>query len=167
MALLEPLSFECTSNSDDQTQRLGMRLGALLPKHTVVALHGPMGAGKTSFARGLGVGWGANQLLRSPTFTLVQQHHRAQDDAALYHIDLYRAESGEALASLGLAEIFDDEHGVAIIEWPEHADGLLPKDTIHVKLVVNSDTKRQFTFSTQDNMAWQVLLKFRKSAFGV
>ena len=167
MALLEPLSFECTSNSDDQTQRLGARLGALLPKHAVIALHGPMGAGKTSFARGIGAGWGADQMLRSPTFTLVQQHHRAQDDAILVHIDLYRAESSDALASLGLSEILDDEHSVTLIEWPEHAETLLPKDTIHIKLVVTSDTKRQFTFSTQDNAAWQVLLRFRKSAFGV
>lgn len=76
MALLEQLSFECASHSDEQTQRLGMRLGALLPRRAVVALHGPLGAGKTSFARGVGRGWGAEQLLRSPTFTLVQEHHR-------------------------------------------------------------------------------------------
>ena len=167
MALLEPLSFECTSHSDDQTQRLGARLGAVLPAHAVIALHGPMGAGKTNFARGIGAGWGADQGLRSPTFTLVQQHHREADDAALYHIDLYRAESESDLAGLGLSEILDDDKSVAIIEWPEHAGELLPKDTLHIKISVTSDTKRQFTFSTQDNAAWQVLLMFRKSAFGV
>jgi len=167
MALLEPLSFECTSNSDDQTHRLGMRLGGLLPKHAVIALHGPMGAGKTTFARGLGAGWGADQLLRSPTFTLVQLHHRPQDGATLYHIDLYRAETETDLASLGLSEILDDTSAVSIIEWPEHAQDHLPKATIHVKLAKTADTKRQFTFSTQDSEPWQVLLKFRKNAFGV
>lgn len=167
MALLEPLSFECASHSDEQTQRLGMRLGALLPRHAVIALHGPMGAGKTSFSRGLGAGWGANQLLRSPTFTLVQQHHREADDATLYHIDLYRAESDGDLASLGLQELLEDDNSVAVIEWPERVADLLPKDSVHVKFAINSDTKRQLTFSTQDTRAWQVLLAFRKSAFGV
>ncbi len=167
MALLEPLSFECASHSDDQTQRLGMRLGALLPKHAVLALHGPLGAGKTSFARGVGMGWGADQPLRSPTFTLVQQHHRAKDDATLYHIDLYRTESESDLTSLGLDEILDDENSVALIEWPERAPSLIPQNAIHVKLALTSDTKRQLSFSTQDTSVWQVLLAFRKSAFGV
>jgi tRNA threonylcarbamoyladenosine biosynthesis protein TsaE len=167
MARLEPLSIECASHSDEQTQRLGARLGALLPPHAVIALHGPMGAGKTSFARGVGQGWGADQPLRSPTFTLVQQHHRAADDARLYHIDLYRAESEDDVRSLGLDEILDDENSVAIIEWPEHAQYLIPPDAIHVKIAPVSDTKRQLTISTQDTATWQVLLAFRKSAFGV
>ncbi len=167
MALLEPLSFECASHSDDQTQRLGMRLGALLPRHAVIALHGPLGAGKTSFARGVGLGWGADQPLRSPTFTLVQQHHRAQDSATLYHIDLYRADNESDLTSLGLDEILDDENSVVLIEWPERAPNLIPKDAMHVKIGLTTDTKRQLTFSTQDTIVWQVLLAFRKSAFGV
>ncbi|MCS6848580.1 MAG: tRNA (adenosine(37)-N6)-threonylcarbamoyltransferase complex ATPase subunit type 1 TsaE [Anaerolineae bacterium] len=167
MAILEPLSIECTSHSEAQTQRLGARLGALLPRHAVIALHGPLGAGKTSFARGVGAGWGAEQPLRSPTFTLVQEHHRRRDDATLYHIDLYRVEDERDLASLGLEEILDDENGVCLIEWPERAPGLIPPEAIHVKLAMVSDTRRQLTFSTQDAQTWQVLLAFRKSAFGV
>lgn len=167
MALLEQLSFECASHSDEQTQRLGMRLGALLPPHAVVALHGPLGAGKTSFARGVGRGWGAEQMLRSPTFTLVQEHHRDKDDATLYHIDLYRIEQDSDLASLGLDEILDDERGLVLIEWPERAPHFIAKSAIHVKIGITSDTKRLLTLSTQDTQTWQVLLAFRKSAFGV
>lgn len=144
-----------------------MRLGALLPKHAVLALHGPLGAGKTSFARGIGAGWGADQGLRSPTFTLVQQHHRARDNATLYHIDLYRTENAAELASLGLDEILEDEDSVILIEWPERAPEAIPKDAIHIKLTITSDTKRQLAFSTQDTASWQVLLAFRKSAFGI
>jgi tRNA threonylcarbamoyladenosine biosynthesis protein TsaE len=167
MALLEPLSLECASHSDEQTQRLGMRLGVLLPPGSVVALHGPLGAGKTSFARGIGAGWGADQPLRSPTFTLVQTHHRSGDDATLYHVDLYRVESDSDVSSLGLEEILDDEAGIVLIEWPERAPRLIPSRAIHVKLAQVSDTKRQLTISTQDTATWQVLLAFRKSAFGV
>jgi tRNA threonylcarbamoyladenosine biosynthesis protein TsaE len=144
-----------------------MRLGALLPQHAIVALHGPLGAGKTSFARGMGAGWGADQLLRSPTFTLVQEHHRVADGATLYHIDLYRTEDEGDVNSLGLEEILDDENSVAIIEWPERASGLIPNEAIHVKFNIVSDTRRQLMISTQDTATWQVLLAFRKSAFGV
>jgi tRNA threonylcarbamoyladenosine biosynthesis protein TsaE len=167
MPVLEPLSFECTSHGEEQTQRLGARLGALLPAHAVIALSGPLGSGKTQFAKGLGAGWGALQPLRSPTFTMVQEHHRAQDDRALYHIDLYRVEAEVDLLTLGLDEILEDEQGVCVVEWPERAGALIGQDAIRVKFVITSDSKRLLTFSTQTTESWQVLLAFRKRAFGV
>ncbi len=167
MPVLEPLSFECVSHSDEQTQRLGARLGGLLPARAVVALTGPLGAGKTQFARGLGAGWGAAQPLRSPTFTLVQEHRRAQDGRALYHIDLYRAPSPSDLRSLGLEEILEDETAVCVIEWAERAEALLSADAIWVRFAISSESKRTLTFHTQSAEAWQVLLTFRKKVFGV
>ncbi|MCS6774038.1 MAG: tRNA (adenosine(37)-N6)-threonylcarbamoyltransferase complex ATPase subunit type 1 TsaE [Anaerolineae bacterium] len=167
MAQLEPLSFECTSHSEEQTQRLGARLGALLTGHAVIALQGPLGAGKTCFARGVGQGWGAQQVLRSPTFTIVQQHRREVDDAVLYHIDLYRINSEEELLTIGLAELLDDERSVSIVEWPERASHLIGSEAIRVRFIPISETKRQLTFSTQDTRTWQILLALRKGAFGV
>ncbi|MCL5274393.1 MAG: tRNA (adenosine(37)-N6)-threonylcarbamoyltransferase complex ATPase subunit type 1 TsaE, partial [Chloroflexi bacterium] len=79
MPVLDPYSFECLSHSEEQTQRLGARLGVLLPAHAIVALIGTLGAGKTQFARGIGAGWGAQQPLRSPSFTLVQEHRRDRE----------------------------------------------------------------------------------------
>ncbi|MCL5998266.1 MAG: tRNA (adenosine(37)-N6)-threonylcarbamoyltransferase complex ATPase subunit type 1 TsaE [Chloroflexi bacterium] len=167
MPVLEPLSFECISHGEEQTRRLGARLGSLLPAHTVISLFGPLGAGKTQLARGIGAGWGALQSLRSPTFTLIQEHRRAKDDCLLYHIDLYRIEDEVALQTLGLEEILEDEHAVCIIEWAERASVLIPQDAIRVKLEITNESKRRLTFSTQATMTWQVLLAFRKSAFGV
>ena len=170
MPVLERLSFEVVSHSDTQTQRLGARLGALLPASCVVALQGSMGAGKTHFARGVGQGWGAAQALRSPTFTLVQEHHRVKDNksaATLYHIDLYRAESEGDLQSIGLDEILDDVDAVSLIEWPDRILDRLPAAAIRVKLDIASETKRQLSFSTQATTTWQVLLAFRKSVYGV
>jgi tRNA threonylcarbamoyladenosine biosynthesis protein TsaE len=167
MPVLEPLSFECISHGEEQTQRLGARLGALLPAHAIVALTGPLGAGKTQFARGLGVGWGALHPLRSPTFTLVQEHHRARDRHTLYHIDLYRIENAAGLRSMGLQELLEDEYGVCVIEWAERAAEWIPQDAIRVKLELTAESKRLLTFSTQATTTWQVLLAFRKSAFGV
>ncbi len=167
MPVLEPLSFEVVSHSDEQTQRIGARLGTLLPLPCIVALQGQMGAGKTHFARGVGLGWGAEQALRSPTFTLVQEHHRTKDHAAMYHIDLYRAESEGDLQSIGLDEILEADDAVSLIEWPDRILSKLPADAIRVKLDVASETKRQLSFSTQATTTWQVLLAFRKSVYGV
>ncbi len=167
MPVLEPLSFECISHSEEQTQRLGARLAAALPAHAIIALSGPLGAGKTHFARGIGLAWGASQPLRSPTFTLVQEHHRPADDHTLYHIDLYRIERHEDIATLGLDEILDDQTGIAIIEWAERAESLIPDEAIKVRFEIVQENKRRLTFSTQDTGTWQILLAFRKNAFGV
>ncbi len=167
MPVLEPLSFECVSHSEEQTQRLGARLAAALPARAIIALYGSLGAGKTQFARGIGLGWGASQPLRSPTFTLVQEHHRAADAHTLYHIDLYRIERAGDLATLGLDEVLDDQTGVAIIEWAERAESLIPNEAIRVRFEIIHENKRRLTFSTQDTVTWQILLAFRKNAFGV
>jgi len=167
MALLDRRSFEATSSSEEQTLRLGARLGALLPQRCVVALQGEMGAGKTAFARGLGEGWGAEQPLRSPSFALIQKHQRADGDGVLYHVDLQRIESSTALAGIGLRELMDDEDAVFIIEWPERAEWMLPSDALRVRIRAISETKRQFLFSAKTDEAWSLLVTFRKSAFGV
>lgn len=167
MALLDRRSFEATSSSEEQTLRIGARLGALLPKRCVIALQGEMGAGKTAFARGLGEGWGADQLLRSPSFALIQKHQRPSDHAVLYHVDLQRIESDAALAGIGLRELLDDEDAVFIIEWPERVDALLPPDALRVRIRAISETKRQLLFSAKNDDGWNVLIAFRKAAFGV
>ncbi|MBX7215255.1 MAG: tRNA (adenosine(37)-N6)-threonylcarbamoyltransferase complex ATPase subunit type 1 TsaE [Thermoflexales bacterium] len=168
MPILDPLSFECVSHSDEQTQRLGARFAQAIPPVCVVALQGDLGAGKTHFARGIGMGWGAAQELRSPTFTMLQEHHREPDAGArLYHVDLYRAERAEDVASTGLLELLEDNDGVIVIEWPERAWDQLPPEALRVRFAVTAPSKRNLTFSTQSASAWQTLLKFRKLAFGV
>ena len=167
MPILDARSFEMDSHSDEQTQRIGARLGALLPMHMVIALIGQMGAGKTHFSKGVGVGWGADQPLRSPTFTLVQEHHRTTDRATLYHIDLYRAERTADLHGIGLEEIFDDDQAVTLVEWAERAEAMLPPDTLRIQIDVASPTKRQITFSTQSEQTWQLLQALRKDVFGI
>lgn len=167
MPVLDTLSFEIVSHSGEQTQRIGARLGALLPSHMVIALMGQMGAGKTHFSKGIGMGWGAAQPLRSPTFTLVQEHHRSADDDTLYHIDLYRAERAADLRGLGLEEIFEDEHAIALVEWAERAEEMLPTDTLFLHIDVVTPTKRRLTFSTKAELTWQVLQQLRQSVYGV
>lgn len=167
MAILDPQSFECLSHSDEQTERLGARLGAMSVPGTVVALIGQLGAGKTQFARGFGAGWGAEQVLRSPTFTLVQEHHRPADGQTLYHIDLYRTSSPREISSLGLDEILDDPEAISLVEWADRAEAALPARAIRVKFDVINTSKRGLMFSTKSDETWKILLKLRKELFGV
>ncbi len=167
MALLDPRSFEATSSSEEQTIRLGARLGAVLPERAVIALKGGLGAGKTAFARGVGEGWGAQTSLRSPTFTLIQKYTRAADAAVLYHVDLYRIEALNQLNGIGLRELIEDEPAVFLVEWPEHADTLIPPEAMQVAIRFISETKRQILFSTKSEETWKNMIAFRKVAFGI
>ena len=81
MPILKAGELDLISHSVEQTQRLGARLGAMLRPGDVLCLSGEMGAGKTVFSSGLGLGWGAVDPLVSPTYTIAHQHRRETDGA--------------------------------------------------------------------------------------
>src|SRR5215470_15858856 len=105
------------SRSEEQTYAVAKELASHLTIPAHVLLYGDLGAGKTIFAKGLADGFGVTDVdeVSSPTFTLINQY---SGRVRIYHIDLYRIETG-ALDGLGLEEIFDDAHAAVIIEWAE------------------------------------------------
>jgi tRNA threonylcarbamoyl adenosine modification protein YjeE len=112
------------------THALGVRLAALLKTGDFVALHGGLGAGKTMLSRGIiRALLGADVEVPSPTYTLVQTYE--VPEFTLWHFDLYRIENAQALTELGWDET---EDGVALVEWPERAEGHLPKWRLDVRL---------------------------------
>ncbi len=117
--------------SEAATAKLGEDLAQALKAGDVVALHGDLGAGKTTLARSLirAVADDAELDVPSPTFTLVQVY---EGRLPIHHFDLYRTASPDELLELGLDEAL--EQGAALIEWPERAGDLLPSDAIHVTL---------------------------------
>jgi tRNA threonylcarbamoyladenosine biosynthesis protein TsaE len=124
----------CTSRSED-TFRVGRIIGEELETGSVVCLYGDLGAGKTVLSQGIGCGLGVKQIINSPTFTLINQY---QGRLPLYHLDLYRLEVSEELEQLGWEEfVYGD--GVAIIEWPEILQGLLPAN--YLKVALEKDLK--------------------------
>ena len=125
--------------SADETVRLGQRLAAALSPGDVVAVAGDLGAGKTHLAKGIAAGLGVDpSTVTSPTFSLVQEHA----GGALLHLDLYRIESDEQAAGLGLDELLDGE-AIALVEWPERAAGWLPARTVWLRLThVGADRRR-------------------------
>ncbi len=128
------------SASPEQTRALGEAVGRLADAGDLIALTGELGTGKTLFVGGLARGLGVDSAtyVSSPTFTIM---HRYCGRLPLYHIDLYRIETPEAFASLGLDEYLEGD-GVTAIEWAEHGWGCLPKEILTFRLRhTGSDTR--------------------------
>jgi tRNA threonylcarbamoyladenosine biosynthesis protein TsaE len=127
------------THSEDETITLGRRIAKDLPTRAVVLLIGNLGAGKTTLAKGIVSGLGAAEPedVSSPTFTLIHEYGGGR----VFHIDLYRLDRPEQVATLGLEEIFDRE-AVVLIEWGERFPELLPKDRLEIRLKTMADDTR-------------------------
>lgn len=114
---------------------------------TVVAFHGDMGAGKTTFinalCRELGV---ETDATASPTFALVNEYRSDTTAELIYHFDLYRLESLDEAVDMGIEDYLDCG-ALCLIEWPDVVDPMLPDDTIDVNLTVNPDGSRTLTWN--------------------
>ena len=122
-------SFE--TQSEEETIALGRQIAAELPKRAVVLLIGNLGTGKTMLAKGIisGLGASAPEEVTSPTFTLIHEYNAGR----VFHIDLYRLDTRQQVATLGLEEIFDRD-AVVLIEWGEKFRELMPPQRIEVLL---------------------------------
>ena len=118
------------TESAEQTEALGQKLGASLPAGSVVAFRGGLGMGKTAFTRGLARGLGCTGRGTSPTFTNVNEY---RGSIPLFHFDMYRLESSDALFDIGW-EDYLERGGVCAVEWSERVDDALPEDTILVDI---------------------------------
>jgi tRNA threonylcarbamoyladenosine biosynthesis protein TsaE len=129
------------STSEEQTYAYARNLAAShkIPAH--ILLYGDLGAGKTLFAKGLAEGFGVADVdeVSSPTFTLINQY---SGRVRIYHIDLYRIETG-ALAGLGLDEIFDDPEAAVIVEWAERLGSFETPGATRVFLSYIDDRSRR------------------------
>ena len=128
-----------TLTNRDATIALGKKIGQQLVAGDVLVLDGDLGAGKTTFTKGLAAGLEIPDIIKSPTITII---HEYQDGRLpLYHMDAYRLENGGA-EDLGLEEYFDGD-GVSVVEWAEFVEDELPADflAIHFKRTDDDNTR--------------------------
>jgi tRNA threonylcarbamoyladenosine biosynthesis protein TsaE len=128
------------THSEEETIALGRRIALDLPRPAVVLLIGNLGAGKTTLAKGIVSGLGAAppEEVSSPTFTLIHDY----GEGLVYHIDLYRLDRPEEVATLGLDEIFEKE-AVVLIEWGERFPQLMPSKRIEIRLQPRDTNDRE------------------------
>jgi tRNA threonylcarbamoyladenosine biosynthesis protein TsaE len=131
------------------TEEAGRALAPLLRAGDVIALSGPLGAGKTTFARGLLRALGHQGEVPSPSFAIVQPY----DDLPLFvaHADLYRLEDPEELQELGLEDVLID--GALILEWPERAGASAWPQALRLVLSPAPDGRRALTWEVP--RAWE------------
>ena len=138
---------EFLSDSQSETFALGERVGAELAGGEILLLNGPLGAGKTMLVKGIATALGLDQEeVTSPSFTLVNPH---QGHLLLYHIDLYRLDTGASAAhAVDLDEILTDEKAVVIIEWAERLGHYpLPNNAWQISIAGDGDEPRRISIS--------------------
>jgi tRNA threonylcarbamoyladenosine biosynthesis protein TsaE len=122
------------------TERLGRRLAELLFPGAVVALVGPLGAGKTHLVRAIAEGLGVNgRLVNSPTFVLLQEY---SGRLPLYHFDAYRLRGEAEFLDLGATEYFEGD-GICLVEWADRVPQALPAEHLRISLEVTGPTSRK------------------------
>ncbi len=133
------------TSSDEETVELGRTIARSLPKKCCVLLIGNLGAGKTTLAKGIihGLGFAEPDEVASPTYTLIHEY----GEGRVYHIDLYRLDKTEQVATLGLDDIFDRE-AVILIEWGERFPELMPSPRIEIRLSAMGEDERQIETKT-------------------
>lgn len=123
-----------TVTSPEATMAIGAKLGQLVQPGDLILLDGDLGAGKTTFTKGLAKSLGILNNVKSPTFTLIREYRQGR--LPLYHMDVYRLEDGGA-EDLGLDEYFDGD-GVSVVEWSQFIADLLP--TTYLRIAISRDT---------------------------
>ncbi len=129
--------YEFFSNRPEDTMDFSKRLANLLRPGDVITLEGDLGAGKTTFTKGLALGLGIKRNVNSPTFTIIKEY---QGRLPLYHMDVYRVE--DSFEDLGFDEYFEGD-GVSVVEWAHLIEDQLPTEllAIHIYLAENNSRR--------------------------
>jgi tRNA threonylcarbamoyladenosine biosynthesis protein TsaE len=122
---------------------LGVELGRRLGRGDIVALHGPLGAGKTTLVKGIARSLLIEEPVTSPSFTLIAEYDGCREGLPiiLYHVDLYRINHPQEIEDLGLEEILGAS-GICVIEWAEKAAEFLPDSAIQVEIALLNGENR-------------------------
>ena len=141
--------MEYLSHNEQETEALGQRLAAALSPGAVVAYRGGLGMGKTAFTRGLARGLGCDELVTSPTYTIVNEYLGGR--LPLFHFDMYRLASSDDLWDIGW-EDYLERGGVCAVEWSENVAEAM-EDAISVTIEKLGEDTRRITIEGRERNA--------------
>lgn len=128
------------TRSPEETIQIAEKIGSMLKAGDMIAYKGGLGAGKTTFTRGLAKGLGIGDCVSSPTFALVNEYRG--NNITLYHFDMYRIMTEDGLESTGFFD-YPFEENIAVIEWSENISEFLPENTIYITINTISEDNRE------------------------
>jgi tRNA threonylcarbamoyladenosine biosynthesis protein TsaE len=129
------------SNNEQETIDLGSSFANKLKRGDIVALYGDLGTGKTEFIKGICRYFQVQDLVTSPTFTIMNHYFGELDSTPLdiYHLDLYRIKSLDELANIGFADCIYEENSIKLIEWAEKAENILDENANYLIAISQDD----------------------------
>ena len=145
-------SFKIKTQSKEETIAFARNLVSKLPNGITLAFTGDLGAGKTTFVRGLAEGLNIKEVVQSPTFNIMKIYLKG--DRPLIHIDAYRL--ADIDTDIGLDEYIGYETGITVIEWPMYIEKLIPSFSIEVKITNLGDDNRLIEFTSNDEKLLEV-----------
>ena len=140
------MTYEIFSDSSSFTMELGEKIAHILPDGCTICFDGDLGAGKTTFVRGLAKGLNITDVVQSPTFNIMKVYFKG--DRPLIHIDAYRL--ADINPDIGLDEYIGYENGITVIEWPQFIKELIPSNAIQINIQHMGDDKRKIVIDSKD-----------------
>ncbi|MEI7690226.1 MAG: tRNA (adenosine(37)-N6)-threonylcarbamoyltransferase complex ATPase subunit type 1 TsaE [bacterium] len=137
-----------TSDSVEETIRLGEKLGSRLTGGEFIALSGDLGGGKTHFAKGLAIGLGIKQEITSPTFVL-ERIYESSNGLFFHHFDFYRLASFDQEIQSEIIDLLGDSKNIVAIEWATNVPSSIPGEYLQVNFEYIDDERREITFNTK------------------
>ncbi len=147
--------MEYLVKSVEDTKKLAKFLAKFLEEEDVILLDGDLGAGKTTFTQSLARALGIEELVNSPTFSIVNEYEF--NKRVLYHFDLYRIEEAEELFDIGFEEYFTKE-GIIVIEWAEKFIEEIPQPWLKIYITKEDENSRIFKITGIGNK-WEMFLE--------
>ncbi len=130
-----------TTNSEEETISLGFKMAQRLRKGDVVAFTGDLGAGKTEFIKGICSYFKVDEIVTSPTFTIINQYNGTvlNSDISIYHLDLYRIKSIDELIEIGFDDCINYEESIKLIEWADKAGLKLQNSDYKIHFILSEE----------------------------
>ena len=134
---------EYISKSVEETFLIAKEIAKSFLAPQIFLLEGDLGAGKTHFVKGFVKALGCEELVTSPTFTIMNEYEC--EKMMVYHFDMYRLSSAEEAINLGFEEYFDltQLNGYSLVEWAENVEGLFSQEVVKIKILKSGESERR------------------------